>query len=129
MAGAAAASASSEAAMERRIFIEFRLRISRNIRCLPDARKEIAHGASERKPAPGLVRLAAGAKFVSSLPMGGGGVVPKSILVIALLAALVSPGGAPAAPRERATQVAQTPWLAIRIVQDGKPVRLVRTDL
>jgi hypothetical protein len=28
-----------------------------------------------------------------------------------------------------ATQVAQTPWLAIRIVQDGKPVPLIRTDL
>ncbi len=54
--------------------------------------------------------------------------MPKSILVIALLAALVSPNGAAAAP-ERATQVAHTPWLGIRIVQDGKPVRLVRTDL
>lgn len=54
--------------------------------------------------------------------------MPKSIFVIALLAALVASGGA-AAARERATQVAHTPWLGIRIVQDGKPVRLVRTDL
>ncbi|HEX8126103.1 MAG TPA: hypothetical protein VF548_11020 [Allosphingosinicella sp.] len=31
--------------------------------------------------------------------------------------------------RESPTQVAHTPWLGIRIVQDGKPVRLVRVDL
>lgn len=48
----------------------------------------------------------------------------KSIWVVVPLAALALPCPAPAA-----TQVAQTPWLAIRIVQDGKPVRLVRTDL
>lgn len=52
----------------------------------------------------------------------------KSIAVITLFAALsLVPG--PAAAREPATQVAHTPWLGIRIVQDGKPVRLVRTDL
>jgi hypothetical protein len=55
--------------------------------------------------------------------------VLKSILVGALLAASVSSSGAPAAARERATQVAHSPWLGIRIVQDGKPVPLVRTDL
>ena len=50
----------------------------------------------------------------------------KSNYLIALLALTA----APAAPRERAaTQVAHTPWLGIRIVQDGKPVPLVRTDL
>ncbi len=56
--------------------------------------------------------------------------VGKSILRFAAFAALasVSASGAPAA-RERATQVAHTPWLGIRVVQDGKPVRLVRTDL
>jgi hypothetical protein len=56
--------------------------------------------------------------------------VAKSISLFAALAALTSvpASGAPAA-RERATQVAHTPWLGIRIVQDGKPVRLVRTDL
>lgn len=54
--------------------------------------------------------------------------MPKSIWVIALLAALVSSSAAPAA-RETGTQVAHTPWLGIRLVQDGKPVPLVRTDL
>ncbi len=48
-----------------------------------------------------------------------------SLVVIAALAL----SSAPAAARERPTQVAHTPWLGIRIVQDGKPVRLVRTDL
>jgi hypothetical protein len=55
--------------------------------------------------------------------------VPKSLLNIALLAALISSAGAPAASRERATQVAHSPWLGIRIVQDGKPVPLVSSDL
>jgi hypothetical protein len=55
--------------------------------------------------------------------------MPKSILVIVLLAALVSPSGAPPAARQPATQVAHTPRLGLRIVQDGKPVRLVRTNL
>lgn len=54
--------------------------------------------------------------------------MPKSILVIALLAAMVSSSRAPAAG-ETGTQVVHTPWLGIRLVQDGKPVRLVRTDL
>lgn len=53
----------------------------------------------------------------------------RSILVGGLLAASAGSAGAPAAARERATQVAHTPWLGIRIVQDGKPVPLVRTDL
>ncbi|HEU0098588.1 MAG TPA: hypothetical protein VFQ67_07415 [Allosphingosinicella sp.] len=43
------------------------------------------------------------------------------------LAALGS--SAPVAAKPAATQVAHTPWLGIRIVQDGKPVRMVRTDL
>ena len=53
--------------------------------------------------------------------------MPKSILVLAPLAALLSAGAAPA--REQPVQVAHTPWLGIRIVQDGRPVPLVRTDL
>jgi hypothetical protein len=53
--------------------------------------------------------------------------VAKSILVLAPLAALIASSGAPA--REQTTQVAHTPWLGMRIVQDGKPVRLVRTDV
>jgi hypothetical protein len=51
--------------------------------------------------------------------------VRKSISVILLLAAF--PAVAPAL--EPATQVAHTPWLGMRIVQDGKPVPLLRTDL
>jgi hypothetical protein len=56
--------------------------------------------------------------------------VARSIIALQALAAvaLVSPKGAPAA-RAPATQVAHTPWLGIRIVQDGKPLPLVRTDL
>lgn len=56
--------------------------------------------------------------------------VGKSIRFIAPLAALACalPSGAGLAG-ERPTQVAHTLWLGIRIVQDGKPVRLVRTDL
>ncbi len=50
----------------------------------------------------------------------------KSIFLISLLVAL-SPS--PAAARARETEVAHTPWLGMRILQDGKPVRLVRTDL
>ncbi|HEX8308782.1 MAG TPA: hypothetical protein VF645_10240 [Allosphingosinicella sp.] len=43
---------------------------------------------------------------------------------------LASPGsGGPVAAKPVASQVAHTPWLGIRLVQDGKPVRLVRTDL
>jgi hypothetical protein len=51
----------------------------------------------------------------------------RSISLVPALAALALASAA--AAREPATQVAQTPWLAMRIVQDGKPVRLVRTDL
>ena len=56
--------------------------------------------------------------------------VGKSIRFIGLAAAsafALPPGTA--AARERSTQVAHTLWLGIRIVQDGKPVPLVRTDL
>ncbi|HET9640372.1 MAG TPA: hypothetical protein VFP12_14325 [Allosphingosinicella sp.] len=54
----------------------------------------------------------------------------KSIFLFALLAALASvPSSGADAAREKPTQVAHSPWLGIRIVQDGKPVRLVRTDL
>lgn len=56
--------------------------------------------------------------------------MPKPIMIAALAAALLaSSGGAAAAPPERAAQVAHTLWLGIRIVQDGRPVPLVRTDL
>jgi hypothetical protein len=48
----------------------------------------------------------------------------RSICVATCLVALALASGASAA-----TQVAHTPWLGIRIVQDGKPVALVRTDL
>jgi hypothetical protein len=34
-----------------------------------------------------------------------------------------------AVPKPAATQVAHTPWLGIRIVQDGKPAPLIRTNL
>lgn len=56
--------------------------------------------------------------------------VGKSIHFIgrfALLALAAMPG--PGAAREPATRVAHTPWLGIRIVQDGKPVPLIKTDL
>ena len=53
--------------------------------------------------------------------------MPKSILVLVPLAALTA--WSVASAREKATRVAHTPWLGIRIVQDGKPVRLVRTDI
>jgi hypothetical protein len=56
--------------------------------------------------------------------------VGKSIHFVGPCAALacafaLGPGSA----RERSTQIAHTPWLGIRIVQDGKPVPLTRTDL
>lgn len=53
--------------------------------------------------------------------------MPKSISVMLLAAFASLPGGA--AARQSASQVAHTPWLGIRIVQDGRPVRLVKTDL
>ena len=52
----------------------------------------------------------------------------KSFRRAGLLAAL-APLASSAAAREAATQVAHTPWLGIRIVQDGKPAPLVRTSL
>ncbi|HYG48011.1 MAG TPA: hypothetical protein VD846_08720 [Allosphingosinicella sp.] len=52
----------------------------------------------------------------------------KSLRAAGLLAALALSMPA-AAGREPATRVAHTQWLGIRIVQDGKPVPLVRTDL
>ncbi|HEX8511856.1 MAG TPA: hypothetical protein VF688_01975 [Allosphingosinicella sp.] len=56
--------------------------------------------------------------------------VARSIHFIGRFAALACAlATAPAAARESATQVAHTPWLGIRLVQDGKPVPLVRTDL
>lgn len=48
--------------------------------------------------------------------------------LFATLAALQS-SAEPAAARPTATQVAHTPWLGMRIIQDGKPVVLRRTDL
>ena len=48
-----------------------------------------------------------------------------------LLAALVPVGAATESRTRRnvATQVAHTPWLALRFEQDGKPVRLINRDL
>lgn len=55
--------------------------------------------------------------------------MPKFIRTIPALAALACLAPGEATARAAPTQVAHTPWLAIRIVQDGKPVRLARTDL
>ncbi|HEX9964933.1 MAG TPA: hypothetical protein VGB04_08100 [Allosphingosinicella sp.] len=55
--------------------------------------------------------------------------MPKSITAATLLAALASPLPGVAAAASRPTQVAHTPWLGIRVVQDGKPVPLAKTDL
>ena len=52
----------------------------------------------------------------------------KPIGLLAALALALSPAGA-AAERGLRTDVAHSPWLGIRIVQDGKPARLVRTNL
>ena len=47
-----------------------------------------------------------------------------------LLAALSISASAPAdAERRVAAEIAHSPWLGIRLEQDGKPVRLVRRDL
>jgi hypothetical protein len=54
--------------------------------------------------------------------------VAKSIPLLAGLALLLSAGVA-AAARNVGTQVAHTPWLGLRLVQDGKAVRLIRRDL
>lgn len=48
------------------------------------------------------------------------GVAPLAALALAV---------PPAAALAPSTQVAHSPWLGLRIVQDGKPVPLVRTDL
>ena len=54
----------------------------------------------------------------------------RSISLIAPALALASLGSSGAvAARPAAAQVAHTLWLGIRIVQDGKPVPLIRTDL
>jgi hypothetical protein len=56
--------------------------------------------------------------------------VAKSIHFIAPVAALAfasAPG--PGSARERPTPVAHSPWLGIRIIQDGNAVPLSRTDL
>jgi len=52
----------------------------------------------------------------------------RSIGLLAGLALLLSAAGA-ASARRVGTQVAHTPWLGLRLVQDGKPVRLIRRDL
>ncbi|HEX8622049.1 MAG TPA: hypothetical protein VF718_08760 [Allosphingosinicella sp.] len=52
----------------------------------------------------------------------------KSIPLLALLA-LLAAAVAPAAARPVAAQVAHTPWLGLRLEQDGRPVRLIRRDL
>lgn len=52
----------------------------------------------------------------------------RSISLGILLAAL-APASGLAEASGRSNQVAHTPWLGIRIVQDGKPARLVRKDL
>jgi hypothetical protein len=54
----------------------------------------------------------------------------KSILFIGAFVGLACAcAPAPVAARQGATQVAHTPWLGIRILQDGKLVPFVRTDL
>ena len=50
------------------------------------------------------------------------GKLPGLFAAVALLTAASIAGGA-------STQVAHTPWLAIRLVQDGKPAPLIRRDL
>lgn len=51
----------------------------------------------------------------------------RSISLIGFTALALA--SAPAGALGSKSQVAHTPWLGIRIVQDGKPVQLVRTDL
>jgi hypothetical protein len=53
--------------------------------------------------------------------------VRKSISLPAALVLLTVGGNASA--RDVGTQIAQTPWLGLRLVQDGKAVRLIRRDL
>lgn len=52
----------------------------------------------------------------------------NSILLLSALT-LLAAGQAQAGPRGDGTQVAHTPWLGLRLEQDGKPVRLIRRDL
>lgn len=52
----------------------------------------------------------------------------SSILLLSALT-LLAEGQAQAGPRGGGTQVAHTPWLGLRLEQDGKPVRLIRRDL
>lgn len=54
--------------------------------------------------------------------------VRKSIPLLAALT-LLAAGEAPAAPRGVSVEVAHTPWLGLRLEQDGRPVRLIRRDL
>lgn len=51
----------------------------------------------------------------------------RSIFLVATAALALT--SAPSAALGGGTQVAHTPWLGIRIVQDGKPARLVTTGL
>lgn len=53
---------------------------------------------------------------------------PSMSFVLAAALAIL-PSARPAEARGVSTQVAHTPWLGIRIVQDGKPAELIRRDL
>ena len=55
--------------------------------------------------------------------------VVRAIFGLPVLAAAAFVTSTHAPAKAPATQIAHTPWLGIRIVQDGKPVPLVRTDL
>jgi hypothetical protein len=54
-----------------------------------------------------------------------GSIAFRTLAAVSALAGSAAPVGA----KPAATQVAHSPWLGIRIVQDGRPVPLVRTDL
>ena len=73
----------------------------------------------------GLVRL--GLRPIPAGREGRRGMARSISLVVALTALALHCN--PAAGRDHATPVAHSPWLGIRIVQDGKPVPLTRTDL
>lgn len=51
----------------------------------------------------------------------------KSTSLLAALALLAVSGNAPA--RSVGSQVAHTPWLGLRLIQDGRAARLIRRDL
>ena len=55
-------------------------------------------------------------------------VIRTAWLLAALAASIVAVEAAGAA-RDAATEVSHTPWLGIRLVQEGRPVRLIRRDL